>query len=249
MIPAALLAHEIWICLQHANILLNPLCQRLDRNYGIALYENNMAWVISLTLSAYWAREILSMGLCFLVTPSPLTRAVVLISCGYHMFKITNVNIDAWRKWSPKLGIMRLLLDYWHFDTLVNCLISVKRMFLQGFDTGVHALVVHDLVYSSEAPSNSWFVFYVTTVVWIIHAVAVQITRKSTATLMVEVYTRLSMSMGLVKPKPSKASLAAIDESDASKMSKKKEQTWVDFFCGPHFYVKPIGEKGCKVQY
>lgn len=29
--------HEAWLCLQHANVLLNPLCQRLDRGYGIAL--------------------------------------------------------------------------------------------------------------------------------------------------------------------------------------------------------------------
>lgn len=26
--------HEVWVLLQHANILLNPLCQRLDRNSG-----------------------------------------------------------------------------------------------------------------------------------------------------------------------------------------------------------------------
>lgn len=29
--------HEVWLLLQHANILLNPLCQRLDRSYGVAL--------------------------------------------------------------------------------------------------------------------------------------------------------------------------------------------------------------------
>lgn len=33
----ATFAHETWVFLQHANILLNPLCQRLDRGYGIAL--------------------------------------------------------------------------------------------------------------------------------------------------------------------------------------------------------------------
>lgn len=29
--------HEVWLCLQHANILFNPFCQRLDRRYGVAL--------------------------------------------------------------------------------------------------------------------------------------------------------------------------------------------------------------------
>lgn len=33
----ATFVHEVWLCLQHANILLNPLCQRLDRSYGVAL--------------------------------------------------------------------------------------------------------------------------------------------------------------------------------------------------------------------
>lgn len=33
----ATFVHEVWLGLQHANILLNPLCQRLDRGYGIAL--------------------------------------------------------------------------------------------------------------------------------------------------------------------------------------------------------------------
>lgn len=32
--------HEVWLCLQHANILLNPLCQRLDRRYGVALVSS-----------------------------------------------------------------------------------------------------------------------------------------------------------------------------------------------------------------
>ena len=33
----ATFVHEAWLFLQHANVLLNPLCQRLDRGYGIAL--------------------------------------------------------------------------------------------------------------------------------------------------------------------------------------------------------------------
>lgn len=33
----ATFVHEVWLLLQHANILLNPLCQRLDRSYGIGL--------------------------------------------------------------------------------------------------------------------------------------------------------------------------------------------------------------------
>ncbi|CAE7937963.1 unnamed protein product [Symbiodinium sp. KB8] len=29
-----LFLHEAWVMLQHANVLLNPFCQRLDRRYG-----------------------------------------------------------------------------------------------------------------------------------------------------------------------------------------------------------------------
>ena len=35
--------HEAWLCLQHANVLLNPLCQRLDRGYGVALVSKEYA--------------------------------------------------------------------------------------------------------------------------------------------------------------------------------------------------------------
>lgn len=36
-LAVATFVHEVWLLLQHANILLNPLCQRLDRSYGVAL--------------------------------------------------------------------------------------------------------------------------------------------------------------------------------------------------------------------
>ena len=59
-----LLLHEYWVYLQHANVLANPLLQRLDRRYGIALLRTNRHWSIAGTLSSYWAREALGMFAC-----------------------------------------------------------------------------------------------------------------------------------------------------------------------------------------
>ena len=38
-VEALLLLHEAWVTLQHGNVLLNPFCQRLDRNYGISMLQ------------------------------------------------------------------------------------------------------------------------------------------------------------------------------------------------------------------
>ena len=40
-IPWILFLHEYWVYLQHSNVLGNPFCQRLDRQYGIALLRSN----------------------------------------------------------------------------------------------------------------------------------------------------------------------------------------------------------------
>eukprot|EP01041_Mallomonas_annulata_P002351 gene2351-4564_t len=194
-----LLVHETWICLQHGNILLNPLCQRLDRNYGIALIKKDMMWVISLTLSAYWAREIISMQICY-IEVSTTTRYLILISCLYHMIKSFNICLDASRKWSPKLGIMHLLLDYWHWDTFINKLISTKRFFLQAFDTYVHGAIVCDIIdirRHHDSSETLQIALFSTIIIWIIHAIAVQISQKSTATLMVEFYKYIAYKFGL----------------------------------------------------
>lgn len=42
-----LLLHEYWVYLQHCNVLANPYCQRLDRQYGIALLKSNQHWAIA----------------------------------------------------------------------------------------------------------------------------------------------------------------------------------------------------------
>lgn len=43
--------HEVWLLLQHANILMNPLCQRLDRSYGVALVRmQSRSWCLVLVL-------------------------------------------------------------------------------------------------------------------------------------------------------------------------------------------------------
>jgi NAD(P)-dependent dehydrogenase (short-subunit alcohol dehydrogenase family) len=253
----ALLFHEVWICLQHGNVLCNPLCQRLDRNYGISLFKNDMVWVIAFTLSAYWLREILSMSLCYNLV-STFTKQLILISSGYHAFKIVNVNIDAWRKWSPKLGILRLLLDYWHFDTVVNCIISFKRMFLQGFDTAVHGCIIYDIVHSDVTEENMNVLFpsksalvLGAAVIWFIHALVVQISRKSTATMMVELYRKIAIFLGLVEPSKNDSvdsvQLPSMRESKFRHTNDKTKGTNLDFFLGPHIHTIHKSSHDCLV--
>ena len=258
----ALLFHEVWICLQHGNVLFNPLCQRLDRNYGISLFKNDMVWVIAFTLSAYWLREIVSMALCYRMS-TQFTQKLILVSCGYHAFKIINVNIDAWRKWSPKLGILRLLLDYWHFDTVVNCIISFKRMFLQGFDTAVHGCIIFDFVNSSHdlpfpdqinisevispIPYSRAVVIFAATI-WFCHALAVQISRKSTATIMVEMYRNIAIFFGFIDRKvESLLLLPTVKESTNRHTSDKMKGNSIELFLGPHIYASHKSSSDCQV--
>ncbi|CAM9535527.1 unnamed protein product, partial [Hapterophycus canaliculatus] len=167
--------HEVWLLLQHANILLNPLCQRLDRSYGVALLRRRLYWVIAGVLAAYWAREIISM---LIASPyaSPLTLKMVVISSVYHVGKILLISLDAKRQWSPTLGIMRLLMDHWHMSSLKDTLLCIKRMSLQAFDTVTHALIVRDMVRwdeeSAERKLDLYETFVVVSLVWVIHAIA-----------------------------------------------------------------------------
>jgi hypothetical protein len=50
-----ILLHEYWVYLQHCNVLANPYCQRLDRQYGIALLKSNQHWAIAGTYSFFAA--------------------------------------------------------------------------------------------------------------------------------------------------------------------------------------------------
>ncbi|CAM9518744.1 unnamed protein product, partial [Sphacelaria rigidula] len=88
--------HEVWVLLQHANILVNPLCQKLDRNYGVALLRKRMYWVIAAVLAAYWARELLSMWMAVRYFSS-LTFRMVVLSTLYHIGKISLITVDARR--------------------------------------------------------------------------------------------------------------------------------------------------------
>lgn len=46
--------HEVWVLLQHANILVNPLCQKLDRNYGVALVSCTKVSPVRSTSTVLW---------------------------------------------------------------------------------------------------------------------------------------------------------------------------------------------------
>ena len=243
-----LLVHETWIFLQHANILLNPLCQRLDRNYGIALLKNGMSWVISLTLSAYWLREIFSMLSCYSIV-SQRTRYLIIISVAYHTFKAINICIDSWRQWSPKLGIMRLLIDYWHWDTYLNILISLKRLFLQAFDTIVHGTIIFDILFpiSSSFSSNTQFLlaFKITSLLWLFHAIIVQISQKSTATIMVELFKRLAIMIGILPYNIN--NMEQMPHIQKRFRNNVSNMNIIRKFLGKHFYAPTVTEKECEV--
>lgn len=241
-----ILIHELWLCLQHSNILLNPLCQRLDRNYGIALLKKRMAWVISLTLGAYWSREILSMFIAMKFV-TDRTKYMIITSIIYHSFKSINVCIDAWRNWSPKIGIMRLLLDYWHWDSFINCLISIKRLFLQAFDTYVHAMIVYDIsVRMNQTSDVAIYVVITTSVIWMIHAIAVQISQKSTATFMVELYKTIAIQIGLVAAPAATTVIHQVELEKYTKGTSSKRGVF-NMFLGRHFSAPHMYERDCQV--
>lgn len=68
---------------------------------------------------------------------SPLTLKMVTVSSLYHVGKILLISLDASRRWSPTLGIMRLLMDHWHLSSLKDALLCAKRVFLQVRCTGL----------------------------------------------------------------------------------------------------------------
>lgn len=92
--------------------------------------RRRLYWAIAGVLAAYWSREVLSM---LIASPyaSPLTLKMVAISSLYHVGKIILISLDAQRRWSPTMGIMRLLMDHWHMSSFKDALLCVKRMSLQ----------------------------------------------------------------------------------------------------------------------
>ncbi|CAM9825893.1 unnamed protein product [Laminaria digitata] len=122
---------------------------------------------------------------------SELAFKMVVISSVYHVGKITLISVDARRGWSPTLGIMRLLIDHWHLSSLKDALLCTKRLTLQAFDTATHALLVRDMVRWDEEAAGTELglrrTLIIVAVVWAMHAIANLATKRSTATLVVEV--------------------------------------------------------------
>jgi hypothetical protein len=187
-LPTLLICHEYWIYLQHSNVWSNPLCQRLDRQYGIALLRENQHWAIAGTLSAYWCRESLSMFLCLCCSPqrSPTwTSYAILYSLVYHTIKSYGIRLDAMRRYSPlPFGIMSTVIDkfYWHSHS--EQVRSIVRWSLQGLDTFIHAAIIRDMWMGHITVSTFHTIF----IVWVSHAALNQYFRCSTATLMVETW-------------------------------------------------------------
>lgn len=63
-LAVATFVHEAWLLLQHANILLNPLCQRLDRSYGVALVRTRIKSVARLIFPLFSKFRANVVGLC-----------------------------------------------------------------------------------------------------------------------------------------------------------------------------------------
>lgn len=93
---AVLLVHEAWVTFQHANVLLNPFCQQLDRRYGISMLRKGQHWVIASVLVMYWSREVASMLLC-LPYLSLDAQVAVFVSVAYHLVKMLSICKDAQR--------------------------------------------------------------------------------------------------------------------------------------------------------
>ena len=194
-----LFLHEYWVYLQHTNVLANPLLQHLDRQYGIALLKSNKHWAIAGTLSAYWARETLSMFLClpYLVAKQEhqrngfsTTQYMILYSLIYHTIKSRGVRKDALTRSSSKFGIMRLVIDKFYTHTSSEVLVTIIRLVLQGADTFIHYSIVRDLVLVHSEQSYRWFVhaMHVLFTVWVIHAALNQLFRCSTASIVVNAW-------------------------------------------------------------
>ena len=94
--PTVLLLHEAWVTFQHGNVLLNPFCQRLDRNYGVAMLRRGQHWVIASVLVMYWSREVASMLLC-LPYLSLRVQFSIFVSVVYHLAKMFSICQDAQR--------------------------------------------------------------------------------------------------------------------------------------------------------
>lgn len=96
-VPTLLLLHEAWVAFQHGNVLLNPFCQHLDRNYGVAMLRKGQHWVIASVLVMYWSREVAGMLLC-LPYLSLRVQFSIFISVAYHLAKMFSICQDAQRR-------------------------------------------------------------------------------------------------------------------------------------------------------
>jgi hypothetical protein len=221
-LASILLAHEYWVYLQHTNVLANPLCQRLDRRYGIALLRSNKHWAIAGTLSAYWCRENLSMFLC-LPFVSGYTRHLVLYSLVYHTIKSRGIRQDALRRYSPTFGIMRIVIDHFYHHTYTEQLVSLVRLFLQGLDTFIHAMIISDLFASPlvRSSDSATFNIHCLFATWVLHAACNQWFTCSTATIMVQAWYTLTATTTSKSPAGVSPHLCDISDSESDESASR----------------------------
>ena len=189
-----LLLHEYWIYLQHSNVLGNPWCQRLDRQYGIALLKQNQHWAIAGTLSAYWCRESLGLLLCLpiiFVKRSSWIPYFIVYSLIYHNIKSRGVRQDALQRSSSSLGIMRVVMDKFYLNTPKEQVLTAGRLFLQALDTWIHYSVIRDMLQLNGHMAGYLHGLFI---VWVGHAALNQYFRCSTASVMVQAWHSMTTS-------------------------------------------------------
>jgi predicted amino acid dehydrogenase len=176
-----LLAHEVWIALQHLNIWLNPWVQSLDRNYGLELIKRNQHPVITVVLGEYWLREIVTMLMHFyrvrIITPRILLAASIV----YHLWKVSSLFHDGVHRSSSRSGIVYTLLSPLTTKTSGEARRTVIRLSLQGFDSLVHCTVAYAM-----AVELGFRIPAAVTLAWLYHQATVYHTKRSTATRPVE---------------------------------------------------------------
>jgi len=132
------------------------------------------------------------------------TQYMILYSLIYHTIKSRGVRQDALQRFSSKFGIMRLVIDKFYTHSLLELVVTVVRLVLQGVDTFIHYCIVRDLVLvNSDVSSYGWFVnvMHILFTVWVLHAALNQLFRMSTASIMVNTWHSLTGKGTTVKEK------------------------------------------------
>lgn len=152
------------------------------------------------------------------------TVYLVLYSLIYHTMKSRGVRQDALRRYSPTLGIMRVVIDKFYVHTTVETILTLARLSLQGLDTYIHYRIVRDMLLGWDNNNNNnnhhdkntsslRMLLHILFTVWVLHAALInQLFRCSTASVMVQAWSWLTASSPS-KTRPPPRQITDDDES------------------------------------